>query len=79
MRRLCGEALENQQARLTVTAERAFLAAMGGGWCFVKIAAYGLQAEPPDPTFARRGGWLGRTFLLRIVIAFGRCLPIPSR
>jgi hydroxymethylbilane synthase len=38
MRRLCGEALENQQARLTVTAERAFLAGLGGG-CQVPVGA----------------------------------------
>jgi hydroxymethylbilane synthase len=41
MRRLCGEALENQQARLTVTAERAFLAGLGGG-CQVPVGALAL-------------------------------------
>jgi hydroxymethylbilane synthase len=38
IRRLCAEALEDQQARLTVTAERAFLAGLGGG-CQVPVGA----------------------------------------
>jgi hydroxymethylbilane synthase len=44
MRRLCSEALENRPARLAVTAERAFLAGLGGG-CQVPVGALALVTE----------------------------------
>jgi hydroxymethylbilane synthase len=44
MRRLCSEALEDHQTRLAVTAERAFLAGLGGG-CQVPVGALALVTE----------------------------------
>jgi hydroxymethylbilane synthase len=44
MRRLCSEVLEDRQARLAVTAERAFLAGLGGG-CQVPVGALALVTE----------------------------------
>lgn len=40
-RQLCGESLEDRSARLTVTAERAFLSGLGGG-CQVPVGALAL-------------------------------------
>ena len=41
MRQLCSEAMEDHQARLAVTAERAFLSGLGGG-CQVPVGALAL-------------------------------------